>query len=337
MVLASLPFGIHDLAREWFDSLSRDVRNEMNNSLDLWIDQLLRRFKDNSVQALSKADSMRHSFADESQLTVREYITKKTQLYYEAGEEQEDLIVKRLHEGLDPTLALVVPLRTYDNSLADFTARVYIAEPAARVQHHNMEEIQYKKMEEMYSKLAKSSLPGRSDTRFSSNVRQDHDNRNVRQSQDRQAPVTSPFRIPTEAARRIANYSAPATAAQVTTTTAAAAASAPTPAVPLVFPQCRIPYPCTHCQSREHIDPQCPHRPKRTRPWLGKQEQDTPAQVQPVHLADATSDKEDDYLTPVNATTYYCYQHLIADIEHNSSETTATPSASDSGKEESGH
>jgi hypothetical protein len=59
-----------------------------------------------TTQALSEADAVRHSFADESKLTVREYITKKTQLYQEAGEEQEDLIVKRMHEGLDPTLAL---------------------------------------------------------------------------------------------------------------------------------------------------------------------------------------------------------------------------------------
>jgi hypothetical protein len=78
----------------------------MNRSLDLWIDQSLPRFKGNSAQALSEADAIRHSFTDKSKLTVREYITKKTQLYQEAGDEHEDLIVKRLHEGLDPTLAL---------------------------------------------------------------------------------------------------------------------------------------------------------------------------------------------------------------------------------------
>jgi hypothetical protein len=93
-ILASLPLAITDNARTWFDSLSPKTHNIMNDSLDEWVDQLLRRFKGNSSQALKEADSMRHSFQDESKLDVREYITKKIQLYYEAGENKEDLVVR---------------------------------------------------------------------------------------------------------------------------------------------------------------------------------------------------------------------------------------------------
>ena len=47
---------------------------------------------------------MKHSFDKESELTVREYLRTKQALYIKSREVNKDLIIRRLYEGLDPTL-----------------------------------------------------------------------------------------------------------------------------------------------------------------------------------------------------------------------------------------
>jgi len=82
---------------------------------------------------------MTHSFKDESVLDVREYITTKQALYVEAGEKDQDLIVRRLHDGLDPTLAAAVTLKAQNNTMNDFTNKVYSAEHQARAQYNQIQ------------------------------------------------------------------------------------------------------------------------------------------------------------------------------------------------------
>jgi hypothetical protein len=82
-----------------------------------------------------KADSMRHSFEDESALDIREYISVKQGLYVEAGETDEDLVVRRPQGGLDPTLAAVVILRPMHNAMSDFLNKIYAAEHQARAHY----------------------------------------------------------------------------------------------------------------------------------------------------------------------------------------------------------
>jgi hypothetical protein len=103
----------------------------MNNSLEMWMTKLTAQFRTNASTALQEADHMQHSFDKESELPVRDYLRKKQALYIEAGEVNEDLIVRRLHEGLDPTLRLVVKLDS-TNTIERFTASVYAQEALAR-------------------------------------------------------------------------------------------------------------------------------------------------------------------------------------------------------------
>jgi hypothetical protein len=77
---------------------------------------------------------MKHSFDKESELTVRDYLHTKQALYIEAREVNEDLIIRRLHEGLDPTLQLAVKLDS-TNTIERFTANVYTQEVSARDQY----------------------------------------------------------------------------------------------------------------------------------------------------------------------------------------------------------
>jgi len=107
-VLATLPLCMREKALNWFSGLNEDVATLMAENLEEWKLQLIRQFNANASQALSKADAMKYSFADESALDVREYITEKQNLYVAAGKKDEDLIVRRIHDGLDPTLASTI-------------------------------------------------------------------------------------------------------------------------------------------------------------------------------------------------------------------------------------
>ena len=110
-VLDELPVALKGDAREWFDSLFPDTKFRMNESLDEWFRQLRSRFQINASVALQQADTLRHSFDNEETLTVGQYMTQKQSLYLEAGEQNEDIIIRRIYNGLDPTLAMAVILR----------------------------------------------------------------------------------------------------------------------------------------------------------------------------------------------------------------------------------
>jgi hypothetical protein len=56
----------------------------------------MRRFLQTASAALVKADSMKHTFKNESSLNVRQYITEKQSLYLEAEESNVDNIVRRI-------------------------------------------------------------------------------------------------------------------------------------------------------------------------------------------------------------------------------------------------
>jgi hypothetical protein len=202
---------------------------------------------------------MKHTFVDESKLDVREYITKKIQLYTEAGKDREDLIVRRLYQGLDLTLVNTVPLRVSNlNTIRDFTAKVYVQEPSTRAQ--------FKQYESYFKQSSSSSArPQRPEQRD----RDKSDQREFQQDRSR------PFQIPVEAARRLVTYPT-AVHVQITSTAATRPDAPPLPRIGAEFAlkgeaastpwsTRRERYPCTHCQSTEHIDPQCPKRPPRNR------------------------------------------------------------------------
>lgn len=131
-VLRLLPLAMKKDAAEWMVGLAPDIFECMSNDIDEWIKQLRMRFAGRATQFLRKADSMVHCFGNPS-LSVRQYITKKQSLYREAGETDEDLVVRCIHAGLDPTLAGVVSLKAHGNTLHHFTDEVYAAEPSAQL------------------------------------------------------------------------------------------------------------------------------------------------------------------------------------------------------------
>ena len=75
---------------------------------------------------------MKYLFENEFKINVRDYITEKQSLYIKAGEKDEDLIVKRIYNELDPTLAIVITLRNNNNTINDFYFKVYFAKHFAR-------------------------------------------------------------------------------------------------------------------------------------------------------------------------------------------------------------
>lgn len=292
-VLAVLLLGMKGDAQVWIDSLSADTLSLMNRSLAQWIIQLRRRFATNASEALRLADQIRHTFENEAELDVRKYITKKQAFYREAGEEQEDLIVRRLHDGLDPTLAAAITLQSV-NMLDDFTAKVYAAEPAARAQWKQMQT-------SIRSSVAAAEIRAREQAREQS--------RRQILNQNWNTANTQPRLIPIEAARRIAQ-----TAQDELRQKSLSFKRSDSPTVqqlgdgikiPIsrrLGPPKRNPYPCTHCGSLDHIDPQCPQIPRR-------RTQFPPKNAVEAYITTAQNlDSDDGYLVAVDEDTFEQYQ-----------------------------
>jgi hypothetical protein len=139
-LLSVLPLAMIGKARTWFDSLPSKSRTAMNSSLDVWYSKLLAYFQKDMSKSLEEADQMKHRFDGKNGAItdVREYMTQKLELYNEAGEQSEDLMVRRLHAGLDPTLKITIHLQKCMNTLDIFQQKVYTAELPAKDQFLEM-------------------------------------------------------------------------------------------------------------------------------------------------------------------------------------------------------
>ena len=245
-VLTNLPLAMEGDAGEWMDGLPQSLLEDMDDSLDMWIDQLRLRFSSNISEVLAKADALRHSFAEEDTLSVRQFLSQKVQLYREAGETSEDTMVRRMHRDLDPELARDVRLYAAGNTLADFQSQV-IAQSATSYRAW---------------KQSQASIQSLFQARFATRPQpRDRDRFDIGR------------RFDTLATPRYAAYSA--ATAQATTTEHLATTSGitrrllegppnETAAVPAAARRTAPPrYPCTHCGSLDHIDPNCSKHPRR--------------------------------------------------------------------------
>jgi hypothetical protein len=77
------------------------------------------RFRKDPSIACAEVDNILHRFGGENS-DVREYIIRKIELYQEAEETSEDLIVRRIYAGLDPTLKTFVYLVRLGNTFDEF-------------------------------------------------------------------------------------------------------------------------------------------------------------------------------------------------------------------------
>jgi hypothetical protein len=104
----------------------------MQHRITLWAKYLERRFKQNPLGARKEADKLKFRFAKENELSLPEFIEKKVILLQESGIEDEQSILSRVWESLDPVLmATIRPERYY--SLDKFTRKVYRQEAPARL------------------------------------------------------------------------------------------------------------------------------------------------------------------------------------------------------------
>jgi len=323
-VLGLLPTAMQGNAKIWFDSIFPATRMQMNSSFDMWVNKLTNRFRVDPSKSLEKGDRMLHRFeltgnAEEDKhivVDVREYLNLKGQAYLEAGEESEDLIVRRLHAGLDPTLKIAVHLNKY-NSVDAFTSKVYAAEESARDQH-----------ESLVQRIKAASRPERRyNYNYNSYGNRIYNNRNYTETAIAEPPRAlvpldpQPMRyIPREAAKRI-------------TEEVVKAATAPVNRQLQAAPK-RDRYPCTHCGSSDHIDPQCPQNPRNQ---LGatnkgnytprKVAQATAVGVQAYYTTDEMGPSD---LVPVNEAMFQRYQGVYLanpenDIENGTPHSSGSP------------
>src|SRR2546421_2794928 len=82
-VLKQLPLCMHGEAMEWYASLEEDTTEWMAYSLHIWASELRLRFQKDHLQCQKEADRLQFSFAREDTLSLRQYITRKRNLYDE--------------------------------------------------------------------------------------------------------------------------------------------------------------------------------------------------------------------------------------------------------------
>ncbi|EED11912.1 hypothetical protein TSTA_110910 [Talaromyces stipitatus ATCC 10500] len=117
--------------RQESSSSGQSHQNTMQESLTECIFQLEQRFKKSSFEARQEADKLKFRFAKEKDLPLREYVERKVILLQEANIKEEDEIVTRVWENLDPVIMNTI--RQEDLSLDEFTRRLFLREVPARL------------------------------------------------------------------------------------------------------------------------------------------------------------------------------------------------------------
>lgn len=131
-VLEVLPLCMKGAAMDWYTSLSDSQLSRMTTDIDEWIIALRHRFQKDAMLAEDEANRCKHSFEHES-LDVRQYITRKQTLLYDAGFEGQDelLLIQKIWRDLDPTLQNAVTIDPY-MTMEDFVSLCYQKEYSAR-------------------------------------------------------------------------------------------------------------------------------------------------------------------------------------------------------------
>lgn len=107
-VLSVLPLCLRGLAREWYDTLTPDMLDRMDENVDYWIMQLRARFQRNSIEAEVEADRCKFVFGQEHRMDLRIYVTRKQNLLLKAGIDDPRMIMNRLWRDIDLILQMNV-------------------------------------------------------------------------------------------------------------------------------------------------------------------------------------------------------------------------------------
>jgi hypothetical protein len=130
-VLNVIPLCLPGDARDWNTHLSDRITDTMQESLTECIFQLEQHFKKSSFEARRETDKLKFRFAKEKDLSLREYVERKVMLLQEANIKEEDEIVTRVWENLDPVIMNTI--RPEDLSLDELTRRLFLQEVPARL------------------------------------------------------------------------------------------------------------------------------------------------------------------------------------------------------------
>lgn len=116
-------------AMGWYTLLSDSQLSRMTAE---WIIALRHPFQKDAMLAEDEANRCKHSFEHES-LDVRQYITRKETLLYDAGFEGPDelLLIQKIRRDLDPTLQNAVTIDPY-MTMEDFVSLCYQKEYSAQ-------------------------------------------------------------------------------------------------------------------------------------------------------------------------------------------------------------
>ena len=95
----------------------------MNSDLIIWKNELFREFRSNRFEFMKKTKKMSFRF-DDKNLTLSQYLTRKTNLLHDAKIIDENIIVRYLWKDFEAQLILVISMRKNDDIIENFDRRV---------------------------------------------------------------------------------------------------------------------------------------------------------------------------------------------------------------------
>ena len=108
---------------KWHNDLSTLMRSKMNESLIIWKNELLQKFKTNRFKSFKKMKKMIFHFDDKKQ-SFNQYFIRKINLLHDVEINNENIIMKYLWNELKTQLTFVTSFRENENIIKIFNRRM---------------------------------------------------------------------------------------------------------------------------------------------------------------------------------------------------------------------
>jgi hypothetical protein len=132
-VLRVLSMCFFESVLEWHNFLSRVIRQEMNQNLNIWKNEFLREFRSNKFASLKKAKKLIFRF-DES-LTISQYFSRKTNFLHDVEIRDENTMIEYFWKNLKSNLILTTFMRENEDTLKSFERKIRMNEIAMKRLH----------------------------------------------------------------------------------------------------------------------------------------------------------------------------------------------------------
>ena len=113
----------------------------MNNSLIVWKNEILKKYRFNKFDSLNKTKKMKFNFDNEKNFTLNQYFFRKINHLRDVDILNETLLISYLWKKLNAQLILIISFRENYNTIKNFERRVKQNEIAIKKIHQEISRI----------------------------------------------------------------------------------------------------------------------------------------------------------------------------------------------------